>query len=120
MVLYARVPYVAAESDWRSAIVELAKSFGWVCHFTWNSRHSPAGWPDLVLIRPPRLIVVELKVGKNRLTDRQIDTLRDLAACGVETRIWRHPESWDDVIATLVWEGAEYRDGEVRMPGAVG
>lgn len=51
------------------------------------------GFPDLVLMRAPELIVVELKAEKGRLSVEQRDWLAGLALCGVETHVWR-PSDW--------------------------
>ena len=48
----------------------------------------------MVLLRPPRMVVAELKSTRGRLTKEQRETLDILVACGVETFVW-WPDSWD-------------------------
>lgn len=77
------------EAGFQLWITELAKLTGWRVYHTLNSKGSEAGWPDLSLWRPPRFIVAEVKSATGVVTDAQWDCLDALAACGVETYIWR-------------------------------
>ena len=77
------------EKAWQQQVVELAELYRWRVYHTYDSRRSHAGWPDLVLVRPPELLVVELKTDTGRLRPAQRDWLDDLAACGVEVAVWR-------------------------------
>jgi len=40
------------------------KYFNWKYYHTWTSMHSPRGYPDCVLLKPPRIIFAELKTDK--------------------------------------------------------
>src|SRR5690349_5459446 len=60
-----------SEKQFGQAVVDYARIRGWLVYRTWNSKHSPAGFPDLCLVRRERLIFAELKVGRNRLTKPQ-------------------------------------------------
>ena len=86
--------------DFQTAVVEAAKLQGWINYHTFDSRRSVAGFPDQVLVRSPRLILAELKVGTNKLSAEQADWLRALMGCGVEVYLWR-PEWWDDIMTLL-------------------
>lgn len=73
---------------WRSAHFRPAmlRSGKWVTPVQGDGK----GFPDLVLVRPPRLLFVELKVGKNRMTPEQVAWMTDLAELpGVECYVWR-------------------------------
>ena len=84
------------EEKLQEAVVRLAVELGWRWHHQRISVRSPAGWPDLVLCRPPRLLVVELKSTKGVVSRAQQDWLAALAGCdGVEIAVWR-PEQWQD------------------------
>ncbi len=76
-------------------VIPLAKRLGWRCYFTWNSRNSPEGWPDLALVRPPQFIVAELKVTTD-LSNKQEECLAALSACGIPCYVWR-PEDVDEI-----------------------
>ncbi len=64
------------EKALQSAVRDYARLRGWHCYCVWDSRHSPKGWPDLVLLRPPRMVVAELKSTRGRLTKEQRETLK--------------------------------------------
>ena len=95
--LYADVK----ERDFQATVLQWAKVHGWAEHHTWSSVHSPAGWPDLVLCRPPRLIFAELKKEDGQMSSAQTRWLNTLRECpGVETYLWR-PRDIDAVIKVL-------------------
>lgn len=73
---------------------ELALRLGWLIYHTYDSRRSYPGFPDLVLVKPPRVLFVELKREHGRLSRDQQRWLEALSACpGVETYVWR-PRDW--------------------------
>ena len=80
-----------SERALQDAVVELAKRLGWLAYHTHDSRHSTAGFPDLVLVHlaRPRLLIVELKSQRGALRVAQKVWLRALANAGVRTAIWR-------------------------------
>jgi hypothetical protein len=106
---------LVTETDWKSRVQETAQLFGWRwAHFRpartkygWvTPMEGDKGFPDLVLVRPPRLILAELKAQPatrkaGRPTDDQAEWLRQLGLVpGVETYVWT-PEQWQDVYLTL-------------------
>jgi len=42
-------------------LVELLGRFGWLAYHTHDSRHSAAGFPDIIAIRDGRLLAIETK-----------------------------------------------------------
>ena len=50
-----------SEAELQTAIIDCAVALGWLVYHTHDSRHSPEGFPDLILVREPRLIIAELK-----------------------------------------------------------
>jgi hypothetical protein len=79
-----------SEADLSRAVQDIARLFRWRLFHSWTSVHSPAGFPDLVLCRPPRLLMVELKREAGKLTQAQAEWMFDLGRCeGVEAAIWR-------------------------------
>ena len=86
-----------SERDFQRQVVELAELTGWRTYHTYDSRRSNPGFPDLVLVRAPRVIFAELKREKGRVTVAQRDWARVLRACpGVEYYLWR-PSGWDEI-----------------------
>jgi len=99
------------ERDFQRAVVELARLMGWRVHHTrpaltqrgrWLTPiQGDAGFPDLVLCRPPRLILAELKRVGGKLTAEQQAWLEALQACaGVECYLWT-PNDWDAIVRML-------------------
>jgi hypothetical protein len=89
------------EDDWRHQVVIWARRDGWLIYFTWMSRHSPSGFPDLVLVRPPRVIFAELKTETGTMMPRQDMWGEQLLQCpGVEYYVWR-PHDEDEVKQVL-------------------
>jgi hypothetical protein len=89
------------EAEWQSEVIRLATIGGWRHHHQFNARRSGKGWPDLTLVRPPELVIAELKTERGRVSDEQKGWLADLAACGVEVYVWR-PSDLEQVSARLV------------------
>jgi hypothetical protein len=99
------------EKSFQSVVVEVARLAGWrVAHFraarTANGWRTPvtadgAGWPDLVLVRPPRIVFAELKSERGKPSEQQtgwLDVLRLLPAA--EVYLWK-PSDWDDLVELL-------------------
>ena len=87
------------EQGYQRAILRLAGLLGWrYCHFraarTLHGWRTPvegdAGFPDLVLCRPPRLILAEIKSARGRYSPAQRAWLDVLSGVpGVEVCEWR-------------------------------
>jgi len=98
------------ERAFQSQVIELARLLGWrVAHFRpaktargWRTpvQADGAGFPDLTLVRGGRLVFVELKSGRGRLSDAQRGWLTALQAAGVETYVAR-PADLDALVAIL-------------------
>ena len=88
------------EKQFRQTVIDLAKLNGWDYYFTWRSIHSPYGYPDLTIIKPPRLIFAELKIGKAKLTPFQEKWIQYFKDCGVEAYVWRD-NMWEEIVACL-------------------
>ena len=92
------------ERELQDAIVDAAKLLGWhICHFrparTSDGWRTPVqghtGFPDLVLLRPPRLVFAELKGVKGVVGFDQATWLNGLDAVPhVEQYLWR-PADWE-------------------------
>lgn len=87
------------EKELQAAVIELAQLTGWRHYHTYDSRRSPEGFPDLVLVRRGRLVFAELKSELGRLTVHQKIWLEELADVeryslgNVRVRVWR-PRDW--------------------------
>lgn len=85
------------EKQLQQAVLDCARLMGWLRYHTHDSRRSHPGFPDLVLVRPPQLLFVELKSAKGKATAAQQAWLDALSQCGpfCRARLWR-PEHWHD------------------------
>ena len=82
------------EAELQSAIVELAGWLGYrLIYHTHDSRHSAAGFPDLVLVGRGRLIFAEVKSAKGELSPQQLAWFAGLLDVGAEAYVWR-PVDW--------------------------
>ena len=92
------------EAPFQKQVVNLAVALGWkreLIYHTHDSRRSGKGFPDLVMLRPPRILYVELKRQKNAYTSPEQDEwLGALKECGAEVFLWR-PLDWDEIIRVL-------------------
>ena len=81
------------EKEFMQQVIQLAKLRGWLVYHTHDSRRSAAG---LLLVRGPRLMAAELKIGRNKLSDEQFGWMKALAQANVRVYIWR-PEDWPEI-----------------------
>ena len=92
---------VVTEAQWQNTVVEAAQLLGWWVFHDHDSRKNQAGFPDLVLIRPPRVMFLELKRETGKLTTAQGEVLGLLEDCpGVESRVAR-PSNWSSLVEWL-------------------
>lgn len=83
-----------SERQFQGEVVKVAKLHRWWAYHTLDSRGSQAGWPDLVLIKPPRLLFWELKIGSAQLRDEQFECMQLLASCSqIQVQVMR-PSLW--------------------------
>ena len=78
-----------SEKDFQAAVVKLAKEFEWMVYHTYDSRKSTPGFPDLLMLKGKRMLVIELKTEKGKTTKAQDEWLDAFGK--VETR---HVDVW--------------------------
>lgn len=84
-----QAPWPVDERTFRRQLLDLARMLRWRAYFTWTSVHSPPGFPDIVLVRGPRLVIAELKSEDGKLTEPQRVWLLDLVGTCAEVYLWR-------------------------------
>ncbi|MDN4611932.1 VRR-NUC domain-containing protein [Arthrobacter burdickii] len=47
------------------------------------------GFPDLLAVRGPRLVVIELKTETGRIASEQVEWMQNFEAAGAEAYVWR-------------------------------
>lgn len=88
------------EAQFQAQVLRYAALMGWRAYHTYDSRRSAAGFPDLVLVRRPRVIWAELKSDRGRITPEQRAWIFDLRSSGQDVRIWR-PSDWPEIERVL-------------------
>lgn len=94
-----RLP-LQSEKSFQAQVLKLAQLHHWRAYHSWTSLHSSGGFPDLVLVRRPRVVFAELKREDRGPTDDQIAWLEDLKASGQEAYLWK-PSSWSEIEKVL-------------------
>jgi hypothetical protein len=84
------------ETQLQSAILDLARTCGYLAYHTHDSRRSQPGFPDLALVHKATgaVIFAELKSDKGRLTRAQREWLEALRLRS-NVYLWR-PAHWHD------------------------
>ena len=89
------------EKGLAATLKELAVMLGWEFFHVYDSRRPAAGWPDVALVRPPRMILAELKRDGQKPTPAQEKWLELLKRVpGIEVFCWR-PADWDTIVNVL-------------------
>lgn len=66
------------EKQWQAIVVELLQRHGWRVFHPWTAIHSAAGYPDLTAVRDGRLLFIECKTAKGRVSKAQVEWLTAL------------------------------------------
>jgi hypothetical protein len=103
------------ENEWQRQVIQLAHLHGWrVAHFRsvcvarkdgstrWQTpvEADGEGFPDLLLCKPGKIIVAELKRDDGRVSTEQREWLHTFELAGVAAYTWR-PRDWAEVLAVL-------------------
>ena len=107
---FARFAPNPTEAEFTLEVIDLARLYGWrSAHFRpgmnargeWRTAVAGdgVGFPDLLLIRH-RVIVAELKVGRNKTTREQDEWIAAFRRAGVPAFVWT-PKDWPLIETTL-------------------
>lgn len=92
----------------------LALALGWRGYHTHRSEHSPAGFPDLCLVKDGRLVFAELKTERGKTTEDQDGWLEDL---GIVEDVARHRTTVEDahrpIVSVYLWRPSDLLDGTI-------
>lgn len=101
MTLRSALAATMTEDQLLAGLIEHAQFHGWLAYHTHDSRRSAEGFPDLVLLRPPDLILWELKTEKGKVSAEQQVWLDRLAeAHTIEAALIR-PADYDRCLQRL-------------------
>jgi len=93
------------EKQFEAQVKQLARMFGWLYYHTWRSIHSPAGFPDIVMVRDGTVIFAELKSEKGKVSEHQEEWITALervakGSVGAQVYVWR-PSDWERIVEIL-------------------
>lgn len=91
----------------------LALALGYRGYHTHRSEHSPAGFPDLVLVRGGRLVFAELKTERGRLTAEQEAWIEDLSEVELAARDL-DPDDPHPLVEAVVWRPSDLLGGYIE------
>lgn len=77
------------EAQLQDTITAMCKLFGLWHYHPHDSRRSPSGWVDLVILGPRGALFAELKSEDGRRSVAQIDVARRLELAGLAYKLWR-------------------------------
>lgn len=109
MDVHAQAIADLTEKEWQAQVKELAALMGFRrAYHTFDSRRSASGFPDLVLVRE-RVIFLELKREKGKLSETQKEWLTALIHAGAEAYVAR-PSDFDDLAKILRYRTKGHAD----------
>lgn len=86
-----------SERDWQETVMQVLRAHNWLVYHTYDSRRSQPGFPDIIAVRGWRILAIELKKARGRVTREQREWLDAFAATGhAEPYVWR-PRDWDTI-----------------------
>ena len=88
------------ERQFQDTVLEAAQYLGWWPFHVFDSRRSNEGWPDLVLLKPPRALFLELKSELGKVSAAQCHVIEMLEDCGFTCGVFR-PSQLDELLAIL-------------------
>lgn len=95
---------VITEKQLQELVRKAAKLLGYLFYHTFNAYRSPKGFPDVTMVRPKdgRLIFVELKSAKGKVTAEQQEWLDALDRVSVNCEVFvLRPDGFDDFFERL-------------------
>lgn len=90
----------ATEAEWQAAVVDLARSSGWLVIHIRTMTDMEAGIPDLLCFRADRAMLIELKTATGKLSIKQQMWHARAADRGVVVHVWR-PADYDRAVEVL-------------------
>lgn len=90
------------EAELQQTIIDAAELSGWLAFHDGDSRRSTgAGFPDLVLVKPPRVVLLELKSEVGRIRPEQHVWMDALSRCDTVASAIVRPEHLDTILDYL-------------------
>lgn len=98
----ALVDAAQKEAEFQQQILSLARTLGWRCYHTWDSRHSEGGFPDIIAIRGPTLLALEIKeAGAKEPPPAQVAWIGAFKQVRYVFADFVYPKHWEGLADTL-------------------
>ena len=108
------VTTIVSETEMQGSLITIGRTFDWLAYATFRSFRSEPGFPDIVFVKSPSVLFVEVKTEKGKLRKGRMnkagsrwlpgqdDWGNALSDCpGVEYHLVR-PTTYDDFIVRLM------------------
>jgi hypothetical protein len=101
------LPHDLPEGEFQTTCEEVARMYGWTVYHETDSRKSPKGLPDLIMLSRPQddgsvvLAMIELKSAKGKLTEEQEVWQLKLSRVGSLVTGWLRPTEWPMLVGLL-------------------
>jgi hypothetical protein len=89
------------EAELQQLLTDAADMHGWLVFHDNDSRRNVAGFPDLVLVKPPRVVLLELKSEVGRIRPEQHVWMDALSRCDTVASAIVRPEHLDTILDYL-------------------
>jgi hypothetical protein len=91
---------VTPEEAFQNKILALCRWYRLRTYHTYDSRRSPSGFPDLVIVGKGGVVFAELKSATGKVSLAQQEWWEDLKRAGAEAYIW-YPADWEKIQTVL-------------------
>jgi hypothetical protein len=89
-------PNPQLEIPFMEQVIEFLRICGWLVYHTKDSRKSAPGFPDIVVLKGKRQLVVETKRVGEEPTGEQERWLQAYVDVGAEVYVWT-PDDWEEI-----------------------
>lgn len=89
------VTALPTEAHWAGWVLSTAVLHNWTVHEEYDAARANSGWPTLVLLRGPRMVVAKIKAERGEVTRAQQEWLDRFAEVGAKSdgaicvHLWR-------------------------------
>lgn len=91
-----------SERAYMAELVDVLGRFGWRSYHTFDSRHSVAGFPDIVAIKGSRLLAIEVKSDTGKVSAEQREWLVAFANVeGVDAFVIRPADDLSELLEIM-------------------
>ena len=90
-----------SEKKYQAMVLKTARELGWLVYHTYDSRRSQEGFPDLVMVKPPHVLFVELKSADGERDVDQLEWGDNLERCDQVEYRENKPAQWDELVELL-------------------